>query len=307
MQLKREIVVEETTIVKTEALVSPGQILSTSEGVVVTAAALLDVAADAEELDDVVVEEEADSDDNKPHTVATTANQFLAELKEEVILQTILYKKINDNETKRVFELKHANGRKLLVIMPPNSQSAQGFEEDARRTHWIDELYCFPRSAFRVCFVIWPKHTRPSMYVSIGRQRQLSMRVVALTTAQTMALAIVGNLNDTRLKKVKSFLRHVANVNLVMSAKEKMKIDIQVGLERTSQVLWGEYVHEWALTKGKENKPPGLVHFWNSSLANEIEAQRWISTFNICSATTTTSSQNCRTLITRLWVLKNQE
>jgi hypothetical protein len=46
----------------------------------------------------------------------------------------------------------------------------------------------------------------------------------------TIALAIVGKLNDSRMKKIKSFLRHVGKVNLQLSLKEQERIDHDVGL-----------------------------------------------------------------------------
>jgi hypothetical protein len=32
-------------------------------------------------------------------------------------------------------------------------------------------------------------------------------------------------------------------------------------------------LHEWATSKGKEKKPPEAIHYWNSSLSNEIEVE----------------------------------
>ena len=46
---------------------------------------------------------------------STTTNEFLSELKEEVLLQSLLQKRIHEKKD-RVFELKHRNGRRLLVV-----------------------------------------------------------------------------------------------------------------------------------------------------------------------------------------------
>jgi hypothetical protein len=75
------------------------------------------------------------------------------------------------------------------------------------------------------------------------------------------------------MKKMKSFLRHVAKVNIQMGSEEVRRIDYQVGLHRTSKAVFGSYIHEWALTKGKEKKPPKQVHYWKSDLSSEIKAE----------------------------------
>jgi hypothetical protein len=99
------------------------------------------------------------------------------------------------------------------------------------------------------------------------------MQTVALTTAQTIALARVGRLNDVQMKNIQSFLRQIGKVNLQMSLKEQERIDIQVGLHRTKDATFGSHLHEWSLTKGKEKKPPEQVHYWNSDLGKEVEAE----------------------------------
>jgi hypothetical protein len=63
------------------------------------------------------------------------------------------------------------------------------------------------------------------------------------------------------MKKIKSFLQHVAKVNMSMSTKEILRIDQQVGLYQTREAVFDSHIHEWALTKGKEKKPPEQVHF----------------------------------------------
>jgi hypothetical protein len=88
-----------------------------------------------------------------------------------------------------------------------------------------------------------------------------------------MALAWVGRLNDVRMKKIKSFLRHVGKVNLQLSLEEQEWTGVTVGLYRTKEVTVGTYLHEWSTSKGKEKKPPEQVHYWNANLMNEIEVE----------------------------------
>lgn len=99
------------------------------------------------------------------------------------------------------------------------------------------------------------------------------MKVVTLDTAQTMALSRFGRLHDISRKRVRSFLRCVGHVNLQLLSKDRQRIDVDVGLSRTKDAIFGSYLHEWSLTKGKETKPPEQVYFWNSILSKEIEAE----------------------------------
>jgi intergrase/recombinase len=83
------------------------------------------------------------------------------------------------------------------------------------------------------------------------------MQRVVLNTVQTIALARVGSLNDVRIRKVKSFLRNIDNVNLQMSISAVQCIDHQVAWHRTKEATYGSYLHEWSLTKGKEKREAG--------------------------------------------------
>jgi hypothetical protein len=133
--------------------------------------------------------------------------------------------------------------------------------------------------------------TNPDTYARVRRNRKLSMQPLILSTTQTIALARLGRLNDTQMKKLRSFLKHMAKVNIGMATKEIERIDImQVGLHRTKLASFGSYIHKWSKTKGKEKKAPEQVYFWNSKLAHEIEAEvdlyiwhlflLWIRTMN---------------------------
>lgn len=66
----------------------------------------------------------------------------------------------------------------------------------------------------------------------------------------------------------------MGKVSIEHTAKELKQIDEQVGLDvSTKEVTFGSTVFEWAQVKGKETKPPEQVHYWNSSLLNEVVAE----------------------------------
>jgi hypothetical protein len=145
------------------------------------------------------------------------------------------------------------------------------FEEEARRTNWVDTML---NSEERVEGMLTHlSKSNPEVYAKVAKNRKVSMKAPILSTPQTIALARIAGLNDKRVKKMKSFLRHVAKVNIQMGSEEVRRIDYQVGLHRTSKAVFGSYIHEWALTKGKEKKPPKQVHYWNSGLSSEIKAE----------------------------------
>ena len=81
------------------------------------------------------------------------------------------------------------------------------------------------------------------------------MKVVTLDTAQTMALSRVGRLNDIARKRVKSFLRCVGHVNLQLLLEDRQRIDVDVGLNRTKDAIFGSYyLHEWVANKRKRDQ-----------------------------------------------------
>jgi hypothetical protein len=73
----------------------------------------------------IATEEVVDIEDDD-EIVVSTANEFLAELREEVVLQSLLHKRIHE-KNERVFQLEHKNGRRLLVVLPPDTQSVTAF------------------------------------------------------------------------------------------------------------------------------------------------------------------------------------
>jgi hypothetical protein len=182
----------------------------------------------------------------------------------------VLHKRIHEKD-ERVFQLEHKNGRRLLVVLPPDTQAVSSFEQEACRTKWVTIML---NNEERVDGML--SHlakTYPENFERIGRNRKLSTREVALNTVQTIALARVGRLNDVRMKKIKSFLRHMGKINLQLSVKEQERIDVAVGLYRTKEITFGCYLHEWSTNKGKEKKAPEQVHYWNANLSNEIEVE----------------------------------
>ena len=158
-----------------------------------------------------------------------------------------------------------------MVVLPPDIQSVSSFEEEAKKTSWVDTmLNTDERVEGMLCYLA---KTNPDTYARVGRNRKLSMQPFILSTTQTLALARLGRLNDTQMKKLRSFLKHMAKVNIGMATKEIERIDMQVGLHRTKLASFGSYIHEWSKTKGKEKKAPEQVYFWNSTLVHEIEAE----------------------------------
>jgi hypothetical protein len=86
---------------------------------------------------DVIDVDALDDDESLIGTTATT--EFLSKLKEEVVLQSLLHKRIHEKK-ERVFGLHHRNGRGLLVVLPPDIQSVASFEEEARKTNWVGTM-----------------------------------------------------------------------------------------------------------------------------------------------------------------------
>jgi hypothetical protein len=76
--------------------------------------------------------EEEDGDSN--------VDELLLELQEEVLLQSLLHKRIHEKK-ERVFTLEHRNGNKMLVVLPPDVRSASKFEKEAKQTGWVDHVF----------------------------------------------------------------------------------------------------------------------------------------------------------------------
>jgi hypothetical protein len=197
----------------TAVFTSPDQLISGGTIPVLT-------PASTDSVDEVVVVGDDDdgylSDDEQ--SIRSTTDEFLAELKEEVVLQTLLHKRIHEKK-ERVFQLEHRNGRRLLVVLPPDTQSVASFEEEARRTGWVD-IMLNTRDRVEGMLSYLAKGYADA-FIATGKRRQLSTRIVALSTTETLALARVGRLNDARLQSIRSFLKNIDKVNLQLSKKEQ--------------------------------------------------------------------------------------
>jgi hypothetical protein len=252
---------------KQDTLLSPEKVSSTTTTTTTTAT----VTPMGSQTSHGINGEQVIVDDDEDSVVTTTTtDDFMSELKDEVLLQSLLHKRIHEKK-ERVFHLEHRNGRKLLVVLPPDTQSVGSFLEEATRTNWISIMLNTEEQ--REGMMTYLAKNNPEKYIRIGQTRKLSMQTVALTTSQTIALARVGRLNDVRMKNIRSFLRQIGKLNLQMSLKEQERIDVQVGLHRTKHATYGSHLFEWSLSKGKEKKPPEQVHYWNSDLEKEIEAE----------------------------------
>jgi membrane-bound lytic murein transglycosylase MltF len=111
-------------------------------------------------------------DDDEDQSLATTTDEFLAELKEEVVLQSLLHKRILERK-ERVFQLEHRNGRRLRVVLPPDTQSVASFEEEAKKTDWVSIMLNTEDRLEGMLLHLAKKY--PIKYQMIGKKRKLSM------------------------------------------------------------------------------------------------------------------------------------
>jgi hypothetical protein len=101
-------------------------------------------------------------------------------------LVTLLHKHIHEKK-QRVFQLEHQNGRRLLVVLPPDTRSIASFEEEAMRTNWVNIMLNSDERVEGMLKKMAKCH--PAKYEMIGQKRKLSMATVVLTSPQTIALA----------------------------------------------------------------------------------------------------------------------
>jgi hypothetical protein len=130
------------------------------------------------DLQDEGVMENADDDE----LTVTTADDFLSELKEEVVLQSLLHKRIYEKD-ERVFHLEHKNGRRLLVVLPPDVQSVVSFEQEATRTNWVNIMLNSDERLNGMLSHLAKCH--PDKYMQVGKNRKLSTRSVSLNSVQS--------------------------------------------------------------------------------------------------------------------------
>jgi hypothetical protein len=114
---------------KEQSLIFSPERISSTVGLVSPAGTIATVNVPIEVAD-------ANEDEDDDQSMDTT-NEFIAELKEEVVLQSLLHKRIHEKK-ERVFQLEHRNGRRLLVVLPPDTMSVSSFEEEAKKTDWVN-------------------------------------------------------------------------------------------------------------------------------------------------------------------------
>ena len=114
------------------------------------------------------------------------------------------------------------------------------FEAEAEKTNWVAALLNTEEKVEGMLSVLLKSN--PATFKMVGRKQKVPMKQVMLTTTQTIALVRVGGLNDFRMKKVRSYINHMAKANIELASKEIERIDIQVGLHRTKEVVFGSYV-----------------------------------------------------------------
>ena len=197
----------------------------------------------------------------------------LTELKEVTILQNLLHKRLTSKQ-ERVLTLEHRNGRKFRVLIPPESQTSKTFVEEAKKSRWITQL--LHNEQHRKGMLLYLAQHHPATYVRVANQRKVTIQSAVLNTPQTVALGRLPGINNTQMTMLRSYLRTVGKCELKMSKKELMRIDKDVGLDKTMpDVHFDTYTLEWASTSGKsgEKKPPETCPHWNSNLLLEVAAE----------------------------------
>ena len=197
----------------------------------------------------------------------------LTKLKEQTILQNLLHKRLENNQ--RVLVLEHKNGRKLRVFVPPDSQSAKAFLDDAKKTRWINDMLC--TEAQREGMMVYLAKTQPDEYIKVANSRKLRVFSEVLNTPQTIALGRLTGINDKQMAKLRSYLSHVGNAELKLVKKEVNRIDKDVGnvAEAAAAATFDTCNLEWSTTnrKGVEKKLPEQCSFWNAELLLEVAAE----------------------------------
>jgi len=194
----------------------------------------------------------------------------LTKIKEQAILQSLLHKRYIQKE--RVITLEHKNGRKLRVILPPESTTSSSFVEEARRTRWAQQLLHSHVQQKGMLLHLALRH--PAAYVSVANQKKLQLQSPVLSTPQTLALGRLTGINGTQMSKLRSFLKTVGKVDLKCSKKEIGCIDTDVGLHVTMPApTFSNCTIEWATTSGHEKKLPEQCHCWTADTLKEVASE----------------------------------
>ena len=197
----------------------------------------------------------------------------LTQLKEQTILQNLLHKRLF-NDKQRALTLEHKNGRKLRVILPPESTTAKAFVEEAKKSRWIKEL--LPSDVHQKGMLQYLAVTHPAVYVRVANQKNITLQSAVLSTPQTIALGRLSGINDTQMSKIRSFLKNVGKAELKYSKSEICRFNRDVGLHPSMpQPIFNNYTLEWATTNGKgvEKKLPEACNYWNADLLLQVAAE----------------------------------
>jgi len=178
------------------------------------------------------------------------------------------------NKEEKALTLEHKNGRKLWVMLPPDSQSAKTFVDDAKKTGWINQMLC--TEIHREGMLVYLAKTYSETCLRVGKEKNLPLQTEVLTTPQTLVMGRLTGVNDTQMAKLRSHLKHIGNIELKLTKKEVDRIDRSVGInELLPHVVFESFTLEWCTTKGKsvEKKPPEECNYWNSDLLVEVAAE----------------------------------
>ena len=219
------------------------------------------------------------SDDDELTEEEESSKAFLTGLKEESLLIGLLSKKLNDNDNsasnKRVFTLHTNNGRVLLVVLPPDTQSVDSFVETAKKTNWVDDMLKDKLDNKLHGLLSYLARQQPTAYQEIAGQQRIQLTDRVLDTTQTVALRRLLGLNDQQLQQMRSYLKRMGKVELQHSKKDLLAIDTEVGLDHIPQPVFGSFTYEWASSNNKSKKrtPPEKCNYWTTSLSSQVLAE----------------------------------
>ena len=222
----------------------------------------------------------SDDDDNEVNGVENEGTALISHLKEEALLIGLLTKKLQSNTTdedrhKRVFPLHTNNGKMLLVVLPPDTQTVDTFIERARKSNWVSDMLQDDNEFKLEGMLSYLAKQQPTEYKKVAASQRLDLTPVALDTAETVTLGRLLNLNDTQLQLLRSYLKRIGSVELKHSKQELLSIDTQVGLDHIPSPVFGSYTYEWAKSNNKSKKktPPEKCCYWNTSLPAQLTAE----------------------------------
>ena len=249
-------------------LASPERVSST--GVVVTPTTTTARREDIGAARPALTTNEQQEDDEDEVMVL---DDFLTELKEEVLLFNLITKRLVAEPKKRVLTMHHDNGRTMLVVMPPDTETVDRFVRRATATQWVEEML---PSVDRVQGILTylARNKKPD-FQQVANKERAADKKPALSTSQTVALSRILNLNGKQQQQMRSYMNRIGNVQLSYKQMDLAKIDSEVGVHAVEAPVFGVYTHEWALTKSKkhEKRLPEKCHYWNVDLSAQVCAE----------------------------------